>query len=753
MIRSTCFPARPARVLASLFLGATGLIGLASTALAQQGPAVASLLPEETLFSISVDDHSAYSKALEGMPLTAIMAEGEMKTFLEKPIGMMKQAIGTLQEKIREEEGFENFELSLDDLFAGSYGRIFLALTHFGLPDVEAGKMMPDIGLILGVEAKEGAPDWQMLIKDLMSRSAENAGIEIGFQPVTTDAYSYEELTGGKGERPPVVMGRVGNLQLFSISHESLRMVMNRASGSETGSLSASGRYQAGMKRLAIGDAGAVRAYVNIELGLRTLAEGIKYAMNMEGETEYLPLVDQLLDMSGLLAVKSLMSAGVSQNGVAVSKTFTGVEGERKGLLALQPAEPIDLSRLGAVPKDVNSLSMFQADVAGFYDFVMDVVKTVDEEAYGQVQGMMMGFGAQIAGEGNPPLDLRNDILANIGPQFMLVAPQSSNAMVPSFLFMADVREGDKVTGSLQSLLKFGSDMSGGQFSVKTAEYRETTIYQVDLDASMPVPVSPCFAVHGGQFIIALSVSDLKRHIRQSEKQEDSIRDNEDFQRFFSKVPKDGHLTSLSYTDIRYSVESMYGQLAMVVPMLTMAADFELPVDIALLPTQETITNHLYGALSFSMDGKNGTVYESYGPIGGEVLGLAIVGAAGVGAIVSVTSLEQRSERASSKAPDTATYSEEETPSDQVRYDLSNLKTGVTIYKLQQGSLPETLAQLLEPSEAYPQGCLGREDLPVDPWGNGYSYKTTASGYILWSLGPNGVDEGGQGDDIAVEKK
>ncbi len=69
------------------------------------------------------------------------------------------------------------------------------------------------------------------------------------------------------------------------------------------------------------------------------------------------------------------------------------------------------------------------------------------------------------------------------------------------------------------------------------------------------------------------------------------------------------------------------------------------------------------------------------------------------------------------------------------------------------GGVPSSLDQLLAPSDAYPDGCLGKSSIPSDPWGNVYTYKTTASGYVLWSFGPNGTDESGMGDDIAVEKK
>lgn len=48
------------------------------------------------------------------------------------------------------------------------------------------------------------------------------------------------------------------------------------------------------------------------------------------------------------------------------------------------------------------------------------------------------------------------------------------------------------------------------------------------------------------------------------------------------------------------------------------------------------------------------------------------------------------------------------------------------------------------------------ETLPLDPWGNGYVYKPDSSapkGFFLYSFGPDGKDDGGNGDDIVYGKR
>lgn len=706
------------------------------------------LLPPDTLFAVSVDDFAAYSASLDSMPLSKIMGEEEVLAFLEKPKAMLQEGLTMLQQEIQQQEGFENFELSLDELSQGSYGRMFIALTHIALPDPQAGRGVPDIGLVIGCEAKAGAPDWQMLIKDLLGRAAGSAGVEVAFQAVSRDGLSYEELAGDDEERPPVLMGKVGDLQLFSLSHETLGAVMKRAAGAQGPSLRDNPNYASSQKHLGIGGGGAIRFYIGVDRGLNLLSEGIKLAMSMEGEDEFIPLVDKILDMSGLRALKSVSSASVSDGGVSVSRAFVGIEGDRTGLLALSPDNPITFDHLAMVPKTAGSLSIGNFDPAGLYDLVMNVVHEVDENAYQEAMGAVQGIGQMIGGPDNP-IDLRADLLGNIGPQFMMVQAQSTNPMMPAILLMAEARNPDRLIGALKGGLEFAAAQSGGEISVRTSTYKETEIVQVDIGAGgeLPVPISPCFAHYNGYLMISLSTGDLKRQIRFLEKGGSDIRENEDFQRFYAKIPQDAHLTSLSYSDIKGGVESMYGQAVMMLPMLTMAIDQELPIDMALMPTSDTVTKHLYGSLSYTMLTEDGAISEGYSPIGGEVIGL-IAGAGVMGGLLAFGTMVRAEEAMVTELPAPV----EATPMDMARSDLNSLKAGVTVYKLQHGSVPERLEQLLEPTDAYPDGCLGSSTLPVDPWGNAYLYRADGAGYTIWSVGANGVDDHGHGDDIAVSR-
>ena len=68
------------------------------------------------------------------------------------------------------------------------------------------------------------------------------------------------------------------------------------------------------------------------------------------------------------------------------------------------------------------------------------------------------------------------------------------------------------------------------------------------------------------------------------------------------------------------------------------------------------------------------------------------------------------------------------------------------------GHWPDSLEVLVTPDEN--NVTYLETELPIDPWGNAYQYRPPLeegdTGRI-WSIGPNGFDEDGGGDDIVVE--
>src|SRR5690606_36378322 len=69
--------------------------------------------------------------------------------------------------------------------------------------------------------------------------------------------------------------------------------------------------------------------------------------------------------------------------------------------------------------------------------------------------------------------------------------------------------------------------------------------------------------------------------------------------------------------------------------------------------------------------------------------------------------------------------------------ELRLVAAALAVYRLDNGAYPESLDPLVP-------GLL--DQAPVDVYGNQLAYRRTDNGYLLYSLGPNGIDDQGSNE-------
>lgn len=77
---------------------------------------------------------------------------------------------------------------------------------------------------------------------------------------------------------------------------------------------------------------------------------------------------------------------------------------------------------------------------------------------------------------------------------------------------------------------------------------------------------------------------------------------------------------------------------------------------------------------------------------------------------------------------------------------LEDLRGAVSLFKVDHGQLPTSLQQV------HTAGYLLR-GVPSDPWGREYVYRANLHDFELYSVGINGIDERGAGDDVTDHDK
>jgi hypothetical protein len=184
--------------------------------------------------------------------------------------------------------------------------------------------------------------------------------------------------------------------------------------------------------------------------------------------------------------------------------------------------------------------------------------------------------------------------------------------------------------------------------------------------------------------------------------------------------------------------------------------EIELPFDFMLLPTSECITKHLFSSIGASYREGDGYKWVSYGPFGPEVGKIVLALLAGAGAAIFHFTEAEMFEAPPSAIEIETSYEEEAVDlALQAKKDMGSLAGACTVYNIEHGNFPESLDKLLEPTDGYPDGFYPPKELPADPWGNPYNYVRFTEGqhrYMIWSCGPDGVDDKGKGDDIVKLK-
>lgn len=207
-------------------------------------------------------------------------------------------------------------------------------------------------------------------------------------------------------------------------------------------------------------------------------------------------------------------------------------------------------------------------------------------------------------------------------------------------------------------------------------------------------------------------------------------------------------------------VGKLYDAARGFLPMLNQGSD--KTIDVNALPAASELFRFFKPSASYStrIDGKTYTYSESsIGPETPLALGLLSVGMSGSARISPRSTDETKAipgvagadSNPSESAPvPRAETTEADATKAATVVVLRRVKTGLAIYRSQFGRVPDTLDELLKGTEAFPKGFLDGDAVPKDAWGHTLVFSAQEKGtkFTLRSLGANGVDDQGAGDDV-----
>jgi hypothetical protein len=315
---------------------------------------------------------------------------------------------------------------------------------------------------------------------------------------------------------------------------------------------------------------------------------------------------------------------------------------------------------------------------------------------------------------------------------------------LPRTILLVELKEQE---GAFEDLLALAQSLSAGPagITVKSSKYKDVPYVSLNLPQGL-APMSglgdidPVLTVVDGYLFVTNGSLSLKKEIRRRQGDPKEALGPAAYPWTQAALPAGA--TAAVFIDWAAQVDGLFALARAFGPMMQSFMG-EMPFDLANLPSPLVFTRYMP------------PTWHTVRPVEGGLLtrheaGFAFetwVGLVGLGALVA-ESLES--------AQDAALMSgqialEEHDPAAETRGTLLELRTALSVYKLDRGTFPDALARLVEPAPNYPAGYLdGRSDLPVDVWGHAFRYARAADGAScrVWSTGEDGVDQDGAGDDV-----
>ncbi|MFT6830448.1 MAG: hypothetical protein ACJAZN_000602 [Planctomycetota bacterium] len=345
--------------------------------------------------------------------------------------------------------------------------------------------------------------------------------------------------------------------------------------------------------------------------------------------------------------------------------------------------------------------------------------------------------------------------------------PLKSLLSAPNLMGAIRLNDKDKFTKGMDGLLSI-VEQFGEDIQLVRDEYKGAMMYTLSFTGDLNLPIEglpidpasffkPTITIMEDRVLMTTLSTHAKREVRRVLKLAKKGLEPPVHEKIMAMGDLGG-ATTVGYADWPTFFGALYSQVKGLAPLI--AGGAELPIDPAMLPDAAVLTRHFKPSENWTRV-KDGKVMQyAKSSLGAEVsflpsAMLALVfgtRTSGPQELMTVeASIEQPPEEwheAAGAVPEAGTA---EVLTALTKAALMEVDVALTLYQLDhKGAAPDSLAILLVASEMYPKGYLEGGNVPVDAWEHAFVYTKGTDGYTLHSMGPDGQDNSGGGDDIGT---
>lgn len=521
---------------------------LATVAAAQSFEA---LLPDSTIFYVSLENLARTKERYEKSPLAALWNDDAMKAFAEKPLAKWAE----LMDEMRKDEGIAPGDVL--DLLAGQLAFAFVWGEGYDQPK---GVLLADIG--------ENGERFREFVAKAEKRFVEEGGRkkdEQEFRGLKITTYREGEETGGTSWMLD------GKTFALAENADLLKDVLARKDRTE-GTLATRELYRRTRER-AGGRAPDLLLY----------ADGVNFVKALR-ESEELDDEDMKIGTTlGLLAIEALEFDITLEPEGLVMRGFLGVKGEKTGILKIADGKNSALLPPRYTPADALSAGAWALDLPALWEEVRKVADAIEEGSMGTADEWMKAFKEETG------VDIAADLIATLGAELTYhTRPPAEGAMGPAAMLgrialAFQVKDRERFEGALDKVIAaFAPDMAAQDYLGVKLRLIQT-----------PVGVQPAMAVLPDRLVFAVEADDVKDVITRYGKEAKGFLDREDVAKAIAKLPPQRF--AISVEDAPKSLSTSMSTLGTTMRMFGGREGAEVAefVDFSLFPPAEVLAKYM----------------------------------------------------------------------------------------------------------------------------------------------------------------
>jgi hypothetical protein len=303
-----------------------------------------------------------------------------------------------------------------------------------------------------------------------------------------------------------------------------------------------------------------------------------------------------IIDELGLDGLRSLTFYSGFDGLYERSLTEWEMPGPRQGALKLLTGNTFRLADVPPLPPDIAGWSMTNFNSAVTYDVALKaiegIVRLVQPEALPKINEVQQHVRTVLG------IDLRNDLLANLGDQLVTYSSPAEGPLSLGQTIAIKVKDGKKVLESLQQAIQGVANAANADLSVKKREYRGAELYEVHFRQQGFVFL-PTFALIKDWLVIGMYPQAVQGFVLRASGELPVWKPEPRLQESLDKMPKE--FIAITVSDPVPSVK----QILSLAPLLAGLVNSFAPdtrLDVGGLPNAHEATRHLFPNVTLVTD-------------------------------------------------------------------------------------------------------------------------------------------------------